>query len=90
MTLLAVNIEPSQDGSAVELFKRRGYTFTSLRMPDPNWNQLYDVNEAPTNILIDGEGRGVVKLTFASPEERAMAAREIELLAARTVRTPTQ
>lgn len=78
--LLAINIEPSQDASGRDLFKSHHYTFAPLAMPDPNFCDRYNVHEAPTNFLLDRQGRIVLKPTFDSDEARATSEGEIKAL----------
>ncbi len=80
--LLAINIEPSQDASAQQLMRSHKYTFVPLAMPDPNWNERYNVHGAPMNFLLDREGRIVLKPVFDTEDARIVAEREIRGLLA--------
>ncbi len=80
--MVAINIEPSQDASGRELFTSHHYTFAPLAMPDPNFNDRYAVHEAPTNFLLDRQGRIVLKPVFDSDEARAVYEHEIRALLA--------
>ncbi len=80
--MVAINIEPSQDASGRELFLSHRYTFAPLAMPDPNFNDKYGVHEAPSNFLLDRQGRIVLKPTFDSDDARAVYEQEIRTLLA--------
>jgi thiol-disulfide isomerase/thioredoxin len=56
--IMALNIVPNED-NVIDLFvKQSGFTFTPLQTPGANWaRENYNAALAPTNLLVDGEGR---------------------------------
>lgn len=60
--LLAVNIEPTEDKAVLPLFKNLKVNFIPLQSPRAGWSDTtYEVSSAPVNMLVDKEGRVVLK-----------------------------
>jgi hypothetical protein len=81
--VVSINIEPGDNGSALELMRLHRYPFTALTTPDPAWRRRYKVESAPANFLLDRTGRIVLKPAFGDPPARAIAEGEIDALVAR-------
>jgi hypothetical protein len=81
--VVSINIEPGDNGSALELMRLHSYSFTALTTPDPAWRRRSQIESAPANFLLDRAGRIVLKPTFGDLPARAVAAREIEALVVR-------
>jgi thiol-disulfide isomerase/thioredoxin len=56
--ILTINIVPAEDMRVMPTLKARGVTFVPLRMPDDDFAaREYRVGGAPSNFLLDGDGR---------------------------------
>lgn len=56
--ILTINIYPAEDGKVLPTLNARGVTFVPLRMPDDEFAaREYRVGGAPSNFLLDGDGR---------------------------------
>jgi len=78
--VLAINVDPKQDGMVVPLLTGYGYTFTAVKDADETIQKAYKVNIEPTNILIDTEGRMVARPVLGSTEQERWLGAWIELL----------
>lgn len=60
--LLAVNIETTEDEAVIPLFRNLKVNFIPLKSPTAGWaDTTFDVHAAPVNMLVDKEGRLVLK-----------------------------
>jgi hypothetical protein len=78
--VLAVNTDPKQDRMVVPFLTGSGYTFTAIKDADEAIQKAYKVNIAPTNILIDAEGRIVARPVLGNAEQERWLGAWIELL----------
>jgi len=79
--VLAINIIPDEDDEVLPLLKSRGFEFIALKMPNKNWaRDLYKVNAAPLNFLLDGQGRLIFKPKIADKNTQSRFFGEIETL----------
>jgi thiol-disulfide isomerase/thioredoxin/Tfp pilus assembly protein PilF len=80
--LLAVNIEPTEDDAVLPLFKNLKVNFIPLKSPVAGWaDTVFDVHAAPVNMLVDKEGRLVLKPELDSSYQQELLERSIpELL----------
>lgn len=67
--VLTLNIMPSEDATGKLTMAKKGYTFTHLTTPDNNWaTQNYHVMAAPTTVLLDADGKAILRHLGYSPE----------------------
>ena len=78
--MLAINSEPKQDAMVVPFLTGNGYTFTAVKDTDEAIQKAYKVGGAPTNILIDTEGRMVARPLPGNAEQERWLGAWIELL----------
>lgn len=80
--LLAVNIEPTEDQAVLPLFKNLKVNFIPLQSPRAGWSDTtYEVSSAPINMLVDKEGRLVLKPELDTSYQQELLERSIaELL----------
>ncbi len=59
--ILGVNTQPSEDNSVLPMMDKGGFSdFVQLKVPNANWaNNTYFVNLAPSNFLLDANGKTV-------------------------------
>ncbi len=81
--VVTINTEPSENSAARELMQINGYTFLALAAPDAQWRLRYDVKAVPANILVDRNGRALLRPALNDSAARLVAEREIEALIAR-------
>ena len=80
--MVAINTSPSQDGQ-IDAWRRMGkYTFPIVLSPNQEFARVtYDVAGAPTNFLLDSEGKLVFRhLGYGAGAEKGMEAEIRELL----------
>jgi hypothetical protein len=80
LIVLAINTDPKQDAMVVAFLAGSGYTFTAVKDTDEAIQKAYNVNIAPTNILIDTEGRMVARPVLGNAEQERWLGAWIELL----------
>ncbi len=80
LVVLGVNTWPSQDSMVVPFLGSTGYTFTPVKDPDEAIQKAYKASLAPTNVLIDTEGRIVARPVLGSGEQERWLGAWIELL----------
>jgi hypothetical protein len=57
-----VNMLPPTNDKAVVIMAKKGYHFTHLAAPTDRWAaETYDANGAPTTVLLDQDGKVVVR-----------------------------
>lgn len=80
--LLAVNIETTEDDAVLPLFKNLKVNFIPLKSPVAGWaDTAFDVQAAPVNMLVDKEGRLVLKPELDSSYQQRLLEKSIaELL----------
>jgi thiol-disulfide isomerase/thioredoxin len=79
--LLAVNIEPTEDDAVIPLFKNLGANFIPLKSPVAGWaDTAFDVQSAPVNMLVDKEGRLVLKPELDSSYQQKLLEKSIQEL----------
>ena len=76
--LLAVNIETTEDEAVLPLFKNLKVDFIPLKSPIAGWaDTTFDVHAAPVNMLVDKEGRLVLKPELDSTYQQKLLERAI-------------
>jgi thiol-disulfide isomerase/thioredoxin/Tfp pilus assembly protein PilF len=76
--LLAVNIEPTEDDAVLPLFKNLKVNFIPLQSPTAGWaDTVFDIHAAPVNMLVDKEGRLVLKPELDSSYQKELLERSI-------------
>ena len=79
--IVAVNIVAAEDGQALQTMKDKKVNFIGLKMPDPEFAaREYRVAGAPTNFLLDKQGRVIFKPAIHDRETARTFELEIELL----------
>ena len=74
--MLTLNLTPESNADGVEFMTRKAYRFTNLTTPSEAWaRSQYDVQSAPTTILLDQQGR--VILRHAGFSDEAMRTMEV-------------
>ena len=80
--LLAVNIEPTEDKAVLPLFKNLKVNFIPLQSPRAGWSDTtYEVGSAPINMLVDKEGRLVLKPELDTSYKQELLERSIARIA---------
>ena len=83
--ILAINIVSTEDKDVLPLVAQKKFTFTTLKMPDPEFaSREYRVGGAPTNFLIDRDGRAVYQPQIHDRETARTFELEIERLLSRS------
>jgi hypothetical protein len=68
---VSINIIPGEDGMVKPMWNKLGITFPSLKAPDEEWPRTqYNVFSAPTNFLLDPDGRVVFRPRAESRDEQ--------------------
>lgn len=80
LVVLGVNTLPEQDSMVVPFLTTSGYTFTAVKDADESIQKAYKINIAPTNVLIDRDGRIVSHPVLGSAEQERWLGAWIELL----------
>ncbi|MGA2260370.1 MAG: redoxin domain-containing protein [Acidobacteriota bacterium] len=82
LTVVTINVNPEEDAIAAVLMGR--YGFVSLRAPYQEWAlDVYKVDRAPINFLIDREGRALFMPTFWGFDPQHTFELEVEAMLAR-------
>jgi hypothetical protein len=80
LSVLAINLEPTQRASVMPLLTAMGITFVPLES-DWSWaEQNYGVQGTPEALLLDQQGRIMFKPAAHDAETRAMLERQVEAL----------
>lgn len=62
--MITVNTMPESDTDGVEFMAKRGYHFTHLTAPSHGWAASeYEFWGAPTTVLLDQQGRAIMRHT---------------------------
>ena len=79
----SVNVEPNQDDAVLPHFKTRGYTFTAVKTPYAGWDHdKFQFSSVPQNLLLDKQGRQVLKADLETAEGRKYFEQALEALLA--------
>jgi hypothetical protein len=78
--VLGINTFPGQDAIVVPFLTSSGYTFTAVKDTDEAIQKAYKASVAPTNVLIDTEGRIIARPVLANGEQERWLGAWIELL----------
>ena len=72
--VLTLNTIPNEDATGKLMMAKKGYTFTHLTTPDNNWaTQNYQFMAAPTTVLLDADGKTILRhLGYSLEGIRAM------------------
>ncbi len=85
--VLGINIVTDEDPLVLSLQKERQFSFVALRMPDKTFaSRVYQVTGAPTNFLVDAQGRVMYRPAIHDRETSLTFEAEIELLLGRAGR----
>ena len=76
LVMITVNTHPEWDADGVEFMAKKGYHFTHLTAPADGWAASeYEFWGAPTTVLLDQQGREILRhVGFTLPGLRAMEA----------------
>jgi len=80
LSVLAINLEPTQRASVMPLLTAMGMTFVPLESDWPWADQNYGVQGTPEAMLLDQQGRIMFKPAVHDAETRAMLERQVEAL----------
>ncbi len=82
--IMSLNIVPSEDNEVAPFMKNSGYSIIPVQTAGPNWvKENYGVSLAPTNFLLDGEGRILYQPIIRDEESARLFERQIQTLLAR-------
>ena len=79
--MVSINLEPAEDSLVVPFMKSRAYGFTPLKGTWEWARTAYAVLSAPSNILVDGQGRIVFPRRAPFWDEDQLHTLELELVA---------
>ncbi len=86
--MVTVNTMPESNADGVEFMAKKGYHFTHLTVPSSGWAaNEYGVMAAPTTVLLDQQGRAILRHLGFSPSNMRMMETEIALLLQQKTRT---
>ena len=80
MSVLAINLEPTQRASVVPLLTAMRITFVPLEGDWPWADQNYGVQGTPEALLLDQQGRIMFRPAVHDAETRAMLERQVDAL----------
>lgn len=74
--MITVNTMPESNADGVEFMAKKGYHFTHLAEPSSGWAESeYGFQAAPTTVLLDQQGRAIMRhVGFSLASLRAMEA----------------
>jgi hypothetical protein len=81
--ILSINIVPEEDEFVIPFLKGNHYGFIGLRDRDKKVKQSYKVVGAPTNFLVDPQGRVIFKPHVRDVETQRTLEMEVEALLSR-------
>ena len=62
--MITVNAVPELNAEGVEFMAKKGYHFTNLTGPYSGWTSIeYGFQLSPTTVLLDQQGRAIMRLT---------------------------
>ena len=70
--MVTVNTMPGSDADGVAFMSKKRYHFTNLSAPSEDWATAYGFQAAPTTVLLDGEGREILRHVGFSPTTLAV------------------
>ena len=60
--VVTLNARPSDDAMGKLMMARKGFTFTNLTAPDDSWaTRNYQFMAAPTTVLLDSDGKAMLR-----------------------------
>lgn len=81
LEILFINMFPDQDAQAIPILKEYQMDVVSLKMPTDKWaKEEYGISAAPTNFLIDTEGKIIFEPKISSASEVRDFDKQVELL----------